>query len=231
MLRLLLATVLALEPATDPRSVARDVAGLLDQGDADGARDRIESAVATNPDPRFVYMRAALEEHLGRCDRAVRLYRTFLDEAEDPLDRREAEDGLERCGAPVPGQEPSPVPPPETVVAPPPSDDPVDRPITPPKTPWQRDALGWTLVGVGATAGVAGAVLLTLADASAQNANDSGQQSAYEDARSQVRPRRVGGAIALTAGSALLVGGIVRFVIVHRRLGPRTASQGAVLRF
>lgn len=226
MLRLLLATVLAIEPATDPRAVAQDVAALLDQGDADGARARIASATAANPDPRFVYMRAALEEHVGRCDRAIPLYRAFLEDAEDALDREEAEGGLARCGAPKPGPEPTPTP--TTRPTPPPL---ADLPSPPARAPWQRDALGWTLVGLGTAGSVTGGVLLGLADVAARRANDSTQQSAYQDSRSQVRPRRVAGAIVLSAGSALLVGGIVRFVVVHRRGGARTASWDAALRF
>lgn len=230
MLSLLLTTALALEPATDPRSVAQDVAALLDQGDTQGARARIESATAANPDPRFVYMRAALEEHIGRCDRAVPLYRSFLDKAEDPLDREEAEGGLERCGAEVPAQEPSPAPPPEPTVHPPESQS-VDRSSRPTKQSWQRDALGWTLVGVGAAGGLGGGALLILADAAARTANDSAQQSAYQDSQRQVRPRRVAGAVVLTAGSALLVGGIIRFVVVKRRKTPAVAIRGTALRF
>ncbi len=230
MLRLILTTMLAIEPATDPRSVARDVATLLDQGDADGARARIESATAANPDPRFVYMRAALEEHVGRCDRAIPLYQRFLEAAADPLDRAEAEGGLERCGAPTPVPDPTPAPPPEPAVRPS-APQPADLPSPDASTPWQRDALGWTLVGIGAAGGVAGGVVLGLADAAARSANDSAQQSAYENSRRQVRPRRVGGAVALSAGTALLVGGIVRFVVVKRRGSTRTASFGGPLRF
>lgn len=228
---LLVSLLLVIEPAIEPRSVAHDVAGLLDQGDVDGARARIESAYAANPDPRFVYMHAALEEHVGRCDRAVTLYVAFLEDTDDPLDREEAEAGLERCGAPVPSPQPQQPTPPPAAIETPPATDTTASEVIPLRKPWHQNPLGWTLIGVGAAAGAAGGALLVLADGSARAANDSGQQSSYEQARLRVRPWRTGGALALTAGSALMVAGIVRFIVVNGRKRNRTAHWGPRVRF
>ncbi len=228
-----LVLALALAPSTapssdaDPRSVAKDVAAKLEAGDEAGARSRIEDAYAANPDPRFIYMKAALEERVGHCAEAIPLYQAFLTEAEDPADRVEAEAGLQRCGAPV---EPEPTPPPEPA-APPPVVERIPPEPTPQQPRWTRDALGWSLTGLGLASSVAGGVLLALADRSARAANTATQQSLYDAERARVGPLRLGGAVALSAGGALIVGGIVRFIVVHRRGSTRLSDRAAVLYF
>ena len=220
----LFAILLSLAPADDPRQVATDVAALLDAGNVEEARARIDAAYAANPDPRFGFMRAALEEHVGRCEEAIPMYRAFLETADDPLDKREAEDGLARCGAPITEEEPVEPPPP---VVEPPAAEPSPLPAAPPPKPWVRDGLGWGLSAGGVALAAGGGVLVALADASARAANDADLQSDYARERDRVRPRRIAGAALISAGAALFVGGVARFIVVKRRNSGSSATLSA----
>jgi len=215
MIALLLAAGLALaapETPPDPRQVAKEVSALLEQGKVNEALATIEAASAADPDPRYLFMRAALEEQLGRCSVAVPLYREFRARADDPMDQAEAVAGLERCGAePDPPPEPEPAEPPPPVPSTPPPPKP--RPVE----PWQRDATGWVLLGSGAAVTVAGGVVLALGNAAARDTRSVSLQSEHRADSVRAKQLQPTGIALIAVGSAIWIGGAIRMAVVDRR--------------
>jgi tetratricopeptide (TPR) repeat protein len=90
----------------------------------------------------------------------------------------------------------------------------------PPGAPvWYKDVLGGVLVSVGFVAMVTGAALLGDAGVTLSNANNSYDQF---KAAQGVKPELGAGAALLSVGAAVAVGGVVRYLIVHKR--SQTAS-------
>ena len=224
MTGLLLAAAFALAaPASppDPRQVAKEVSALLEQGNVNEALATIEAASAADPDPRYLFMRAALEEQLGRCSVAVPLYREFRARTDDPMDEAEAVAGLERCGAePELATKPQATEPTETTEpAQPPRPTPPSTPATPlpaPSPPWQRDATGWTLLGSGAAVTVVGGVMLGLGNAAARATRSVSSQSEHRALSVRAKQLQPTGIAMIAVGSALWLGGAIRMALVDR---------------
>ncbi|MCR9162532.1 MAG: hypothetical protein ACE37F_19155 [Nannocystaceae bacterium] len=225
MIALLLAARLCTAPEPlppDPRSVAREVAALLEEGKINEAFAAIEAANAAAPDARYLFMRAALEEQLGRCSVAVPLYREFHAISDDENDRAEAQAGLERCGAdPQPPSEPDttkPDEPPPPVVEP----RPVEAPEPEPRR-WQRDRLGWALLGSGTAVTIGGGVVFGLGASAARDTRAATLQSAHADSTQRATRMQPAGIALVAVGAAIWVGGAVRMAVVSRRNPPRSA--------
>ncbi|MBV1859503.1 MAG: hypothetical protein KUG77_13910, partial [Nannocystaceae bacterium] len=96
-----------------------------------------------------------------------------------------------------------------------PADAPPRDPPSP--SPWYRDRAGDGLVAVGLAASVAGGVVLALGqregNASPQASNDRDFGTSLDRART----RTLAGGLTAGVGGALLLGGIVRWVVVHRQ--------------
>lgn len=221
----LLATALLIAPAPDPRQVADEVASLLEAGKVNEALAAIEAANAAAPDPRYLFMRAALEEQLGRCSVAVPLYREFYAESDDALDRAEAQSGLERCGA---DPEPEPVSEPESepVSEPPaPRVEPPEQATPTPPPRWQRDPWGWSLLGSGAAVAVAGGVVFSLGNAAADDTRAATLQSDHHTASARAQRLQPVGIALIAAGSALWVGGVLRMMVGQGRRPGRNGQM------
>lgn len=203
-------------PAT-PREVARAVAALLEAGKINEAFAYIDAANEADPDPRYLFMRASLEEQLGRCSVAIPLYREFYAQAEAPMDRDEAQAGLARCDAePLPEPDPRPAsgPPPALKAAPSPQPAP---PTPPPPASWQRDPWGWTLLGTGFAVTATGGTLLALGRSAARETGQVALQTQHADAARRAGRLQPAGIGLVATGSALWVVGVVRMVVVDRR--------------
>lgn len=201
--------------ASSPREVAREVSELLEAGKVNEAFARIDAANEVDPDPRYLFMRASLEEQLGRCSVAVPLYREFYLQAEVPMDREEARAGLTRCDADPPAEPgPTPAPVPKPKIATVPSPEPVPRP---PSKTWQRDPWGWALLGSGAAVTAAGGTLLALGRSAARETRTVELQTGHADARRRSARLQPAGIALIATGSALWVAGVVRMAVADRR--------------
>lgn len=201
------ALALTMAPARDPQAVAGEAA--FAEGRWDDASAAFDAAWRNSQDPAFLYARAQAERRAGRCKLAIVLYEQFVAAGVGPEGRAAAEQYIAECRALLP------VEPPPPVVVPPPVDAPPET-VTP-RRPWHRDPLAAALVAGGGVALVAGAVLVPLAYRTAKRADDAPDDRAYADRFATASRLELGGAIALSVGTALVVGGIVRWAVLARR--------------
>lgn len=217
-------------PASDDAAYVRDVvsqaAAHVEAGRYERALEVLDQAERERPLPVFVYVRATIEERRGDCGRAVALYRRFLALPVAEEDAEEARRGVARCEG-----EPSPVPPPVgPVPVEPPRDDgasPSPSPAPPPPRPWYADPLGDALVAVGLVGVGVGAGLLGRSRVEARAAEGADALQAYDERSRRATALDRAGLVTLAVGSALLVGGVVRLVVVGTR--PRRSRTTAAL--
>jgi hypothetical protein len=115
-------------------------------------------------------------------------------------------------------------------VAPPPTEIKVATPevvqppsATPAARKWQKDGLGVALVALGGAAIVAGVAVAGASVATESTLNHELDPNNpmrtfpdYLDAYNQTQAMRIAGPVVLGAGAVLVLGGIVRFVLVHK---------------
>lgn len=210
------------------------------------------------PDPGYLYSRAQAQRLNGDDVEAFDSYTRFIEDAEsllpsvDPEDRaqlslmvlnarKQARECFERIEP-----ETNPQPQPTTVVIEQPEPQPTPpaaAPVEdrPPPVDWRRDPAAISLLSVGAVSTLAGASMLIAADIIDRRADD---QATHENFREDVRRAQAIQRIApapLAIGGALVLGGIVRYLVVRRRgqrrlsttvvAGPRSAGATLSLRF
>ena len=166
-------------------------------------------------DLRVRYAQAEALRLGGRCDEALPLYTEYL--AGDPSQAmqsrtaqliRVCEDEVEAEQARRAALETPPPPPTEAA----PSREPtVDAPPR-----WYQDPAGDALVALGFSGVVAGGVVLALGVREGDAADGADNDRAFGQAIERAETRTLAGGITLGVGAALLVGGVVRWVIVDR---------------
>lgn len=92
-----------------------------------------------------------------------------------------------------------------------------DGPEPPPPRPWYRDPTGDALAAIGLATAVAGGVVLGLGVREGRTGGDANTDAAFGKTLDRAETRTLAGGITLGVGSALLLGGIVRWVVVERR--------------
>lgn len=190
-------------------------------------------AYARTGDPTFLYTRAQAERRAGHCALAIVLYEEFIASAPAPKARAAAEKNVEECRATMPVEanttpvEPEPGPEPEAQPdggVDPGQDSPVAEREPAPVRPWHRDPLGGALVGGGLAVAVVGGTLVGLAYRTAKRAPRESDEVRFAGELDQAHTLDRAGGVMLGIGSALIVGGVVRWVVVgRRRPGPRVA--------
>ena len=174
----------------------------------------VEFELAYSLDARreLLFAWAQAERLSGNCDRAVMLYRRFLDQSPSEAEAAKAVREIDRC---------HPTNPTEPAATTTPGDDvAVERPLPPPPPPprlvarepaeshWYSDPWVDGLVGAGGAAVVTGGVFFALAHADDQSADAA---TVYGDARrfaDEADSRRLVGTIAVASGGALVIGGL-----------------------
>jgi hypothetical protein len=208
-----LVLALALAAPQNPNVEAGEAA--YRDGRWDDASVAFAAAYDDTNDPIFLYTRAQAERRAGRCRVAIELYTQFL--ATHPPEKSEqaASQYRDECRALVP---------PEPTTAPAPAarpvdttDDTIEAPVRAPVRPWWRDPTGGALVGVGAAGIVTGAVLVGLAHRDLDRAPTAGDDRSYGDRIDRAHRLEIAGGTVLAVGSALVVGGVVRWLVVRSR--------------
>ncbi len=205
------------------------------------AATMLERAYLIEPKSELLYPWAQAEREQGHCDVAVDLYRRFLashgegpiaDNARGHIETCESELGV-AGGAVGEDEEVVEVIDDEEELADedeldalveeePESDpDPVPAKLEdedPPKAKkWYLDPIGGVLTGVGLVGVGVGAALVITATSAADDAPDAASVTDYMDERDRATTMRNAGAAVLSVGGALLVGGVVRYLIVAKK--------------
>lgn len=192
--------------------------------DFDTAAAAVEAAYIIEPNPMLLYPWAQAERSRGNCAAAVELYQRFLDSNPPEAAATPARENMERCkeqlAAEAPEPEPEEEPEPE-VIEEEPEPEPAPKPVTQDEQPkakrWYADPVGGVLVGVGVAGVGVGAGLMGVAGSRAKKVADEDMHSDYLAARDGATKLRNGGAIALSIGGALVIGGVVRYVLVAKK--------------
>ncbi|MEM6994487.1 MAG: hypothetical protein AAF721_28485 [Myxococcota bacterium] len=187
------------------------------RGELEAALRLTDEAQRLYPHHRWHFWRASLLGELDDCEAAIPEYEAYLAEETDPANRQSAEAALDACRADV--TPPEPVPPPD-----PTPQEAVDSPLAPPEMPapsparpWHRDPVGVSLVSVGLVGVGASAVLLIQARRGRDRAETAGDLQGFDDRFRRARGLNVGGYATLGVGAALIVGGVLSFVVAARR--------------
>ncbi|MCA9652747.1 MAG: hypothetical protein KC501_22710 [Myxococcales bacterium] len=192
----------------------------FDQQDYASAIPELKAAYALEPNPMLLYAWGQAERLAGSCARAVELYRRFIDTNPAPEQRQLAEANLVDCEAELPDE---PAPPPDG--APPGDED--ARPPDEPSRPWFRDPAGGALAGAGLVGIVIGGSLMAVARRKAREAPNAGIEDDYLAISAQARRMNAGGIVVLSLGSALVIGGAIRYAVLaaRGRRGSETAER------
>lgn len=214
IVHLVVACALTMAPARDPQAVAGEAAFADERWD--DASTAFDAAYRNTGDPAFLYARAQAERRAGRCKLAIVLFEQFVAAGVGPEGSAAAKQYIEECRALLPAEPPPPVV--DPIV------DPVPPPPVPPPRPWHRDPLAATLVGTGGAAAIAGAVLVALAYRGARDADDASDDERFASGYRSASRLELGGAVALSVGAALVVGGVVRWAVLRSRTRDRSAT-------
>lgn len=236
-------------PPPDEAEYVRDVVGRaaahVEAGRHDRALAVLDEAERERPLPVFVYVRATVEERRGDCERAIVLYREFLEHDVPAADAEDARQGQARC------HEALGLPPEDDGGAQTPAGDDaggeVDRKaggeldrdagdeardaLDPPVSRrWYADPLGGVLMAVGVVGVGVGLGLYGRSRAHARAADSAANLQTFDErAQRAVRLDRAGIA-TMAVGGALLVAGVVRYAVVGTRDRRRVAIVPGSLR-
>jgi hypothetical protein len=228
----LLLVVLLLVGAPAPGDAARRAEAAFAAGDYDAAAEAAAEAYAAQSDPIYLYVRAQAERFGGRCALAIAHYREFIEAVPGGDAADAARDNITECEAVLAEAQPAPA-----LIAPlaaadsaaPVETEPhVDAPGEDGRAPhWARDPLGGALVGAGVAVLGVGAGLYGRARADERAAMEATDVVTYGDRIDRAYTlSRVGPALMITGG-ALMVGGVVRWVVLAARPKRGAASARA----
>lgn len=93
------------------------------------------------------------------------------------------------------------------------------------RSPWYRSAAGWVLVGAGVGLAGAGGGVIGQSVAYENEAGSADTLSARRSAHEQIVPWRIGGAVTLGVGVALIVSGAVVFGVKSRHHETRVSER------
>ena len=221
----LLAVLLASAP--DPDVVAGEAAYVAERWDE--ASLAFARAYVSTGDPTYLYTRAQAERRAGRCEAAIELYEEFL--GTDPIDsaRVAAEENIAACREQLPAIAPS-LPSEDPTAASPDEATPTVSPVVEAEARraaprrFYRDAAGDILVGLGLAASATGAALVAVGYRTANRADEAADDRAFGLDLDRAQTLERAGAVTLGLGGALLVAGIVRWILVERRFARATQA-------
>jgi len=185
-----------------------------------------DQAYAIDPNPALLYATAQAQRFAGNCRVALKLYEQYLETRPNETQVQATKVGIAECQAAAPPPDPitpPPTPPasaPQLPVASDPAraDPPSQRDADP--RPWYKDRLGGALTITGVAGIGVGVGFLVMASSSQRRAETAEFRDEFTAALDEATSRRRIGAIALTAGSALTLGGILIYVLRDRGARP-----------
>lgn len=214
----------------DAERLFEEAQAAFETGDFETASDKLERAYLIEPKAALLYPWAQAERNRGRCSVALDLYRRFL--ATEPPEKFvvATQENIERCEAELAeaeastessededesdGEDAVPV-----------EEEPAETPATPAEPTrkdrsnrrWYVDPTGDVLASIGIAGVAIGGGLVGAAMADAKSAPSQSTNDAYVARRERAIHRRDGGLAALSVGSALLLGGVIRWIVVAKR--------------
>ena len=224
-------------PAAEEAEYVRDVVGRaaahVEAGRYDEALAVLDQAERERPLPVFVYVRATIEERRGDCERAIALYQRFLEHDVAEEDAEDARRGVARCrGEPGVVSEPDASPAgsgsPEPAVGEPAS-EPASHDAPPPR-PWYADPTGDALAFTGVVGLAVGFGMFAQSRVDAHAAADAGSLQTFDDRSRRAVTLDRAGLATIAVGSALVLGGVIRWVLVGTRERRRVAIVPGTLR-
>ncbi len=215
-----------------PESAARQAAELTHARRYAEAAEAYGRAFDETGKSVHLYSQAMSLRRAGSCPEAIGVFEHFIAENPPEPDIEAARKQITECEALIARATPEPipeaVPEPEPEPAPPPTPPSEDQPS---RASWARDPWGGILVGVGSVAAISGGGLLLLSGSST-DAPDAETERAHAQRETNVRNTSTAGFILIGAGTALLIGGIVRYSILARRgRADRISDGGLTWRF
>ncbi len=200
-----------------------------DAGDFAEAAAAWAQAYALDPRPDYLFRWAQAERRAGNCPVATQLYRRYLEYDLHPDNVAAAQKNLARCGwAETP-------PPPTALDEPDAGTTPVPAPVDEgePRRAWWADPLGTSLVAAGGVGVVVGVGLGIGSARHTRLARDASVEQEYIRHADLSQSLRIGAIVTAAVGTALLVGGIVRWAVVARGGSSRRNASAApfVIRF
>lgn len=236
-LSLLLLTGLAGSAIADAKQEAKlhlDKAGIAHkEGRYDDARKELEIAYTLDPQPALLYAIGQVHVMQGQCPQAITFYERFIESKPSEAQAKKAQEAIDTCKK-LQAEKPADKP----VVIEKPVEKPVivEKPVTVVTTtkPWYTDVVGDVLVGVGLAVGVTGAIFykgaLSDRDAADRVMSYEEYDGLIDDSSSKQRLAIILGA----SGGALIVGGIISYIVRDRTVETRTVavtptSQGGIV--
>jgi hypothetical protein len=222
---LLALLLVAAGPAPD--DPARRAEAAFTAGDYEAAAKAAAEAHAATGDPKYLYAQAQAERFGGRCDLAVEHYRLFITLVPSSDATLAAQDNIAECEALL-AAAPAPAPvEPLGPAEPEPAALPVDAPRP---RHWARDPVGGVLVGAGVVALAVGGGLYGKAKADERSAMSATDVVAYGERIDSAYTLSRAGVSVMIIGGALVVGGVVRWVVLARR-SARSRNLARIARF
>ncbi len=197
---------------------------LFSEGNFGEAARLIEKAYLIEPVPELLFPWAQAEREQGNCRAAIDLYGRLLEEIPEGRMADSARSNIALCEEEMPPEEEVvPVveddPLEDDYVEPEPEPEPVAK--TDDKQPkvkeWYKDPAGGVLTGLGVVGVGAGAALLIVASGNAKGAPDAPSLADYNSQSDTALTQRNAGAGVLSVGGALLVAGVIRYVLVAKK--------------
>ncbi len=200
-----------------------------EQGDFRTAATHFERSYTVEPSPQSLYAWAQAMRSLGDCEAAVELYRRFIDGGATGDSRKAAEQNEARCREQLARAQPVPEPLPAEPEVPPPVVAPAAAPA--PRTPdvptspsRPRARTGAALLGVGAGAVVAGAIVLATGGARERRQSRTRDYDRFDALDPSIDRLYLAGGITLGVGAVLLATGAATFALARRRARPQTLT-------
>jgi tetratricopeptide (TPR) repeat protein len=202
----------------------------------DQAAAELKAALRLDAKPGFMYALGQAQRLGGDCKAAIESYQRFLTTKPPVRQEEAARENIVRCEAELEARPPAPlVPPTATAPAPPPASAPAEQP-RPRRAPWYQDVLGDALTGGGLALAITGFAVWGVGRDSATKANSASTYGAWASSSDGAMTMQRAGVALLSVGGALVVAGVVRYVLRPARrleraavaLGP-TPGGGAVL--
>lgn len=183
----------------------------FNEQDYAAAIPELKAAYALEPNPMLLYAWAQAERLAGSCARAVELYRRFIATNPAPDQRQLAEANLLDCEAELP--DPVEAERPDDDLGAMEDEDDAAPDHDPPQRPWYTDPAGGVLTGLGVGGVIGGGVMMAIARRKAREAPNAAIEGDYLQIRDQANRLNTVGIVVLSAGSALVLGGVIRYAL------------------